>query len=108
MSVLPSSRVRAIALANLILLTLGGAAHADEIEAYPPPPSVLLSSMLPPSVPLAEDDFAPKFGVRKGRGFQFVQPIEVNDRTYEFNLSGPFVKAGSKQKNLGLVFELRF
>jgi hypothetical protein len=105
---LPIGSVPLIALANAIWLTLGSLASADEIEAPPAPPSVLLSSELPLSPPPGEDRFSPSLGVRKGRGFQVVQPIEMNDRKYEFYLSGPLVKSGSKKKSLGLSFEFRF
>ena len=97
-----------IALVNAILLTIGSALHADEVDPPPVLPRVLLSSELPLSSPLDEDRFSPSFGIRKGRGFQVVKPIEMNDRKYEFNVSGPLVKSGSKKKNLGLNFELRF
>ncbi len=105
MNALPLGRVRVIALANAILLTLGNPAHADEIEA---PPSVLLSNELPLAPPPDEDRFSPSLGIRKGRGFQVVKPIEMNDRKYEFYLSGPLVKSGSRKKSLGLNFEFRF
>jgi hypothetical protein len=101
----PLGRVPVIALANAIWLTLGSPVHADEIEA---PPNVLLSSELPLSPPPDDDRFSPRFGIRKGRGFQVVKPIEMNDRTYEFNLSGPVVKSKTKKKSFGLSFEFRF
>ena len=109
MNVLPIGSPQSIALANaILLLTLGDPASADEIGAPAAPPSVLFSSELPLSLPGGEDRFAPSLGIRKGRGFQVVQPIELNDRVYEFQLSGPLVKSGSKQKGLGLSFEFRF
>ena len=108
MNTLPIGSVAGIALANAILLTLGSLASADEIEAPLVPPSVLLSSELPLSPAPGEDRLSPSLGIRKGRGFQVVQPIEMNDRKYEFYLSGPLVKSGSKQKGLGLSFEFRF
>jgi hypothetical protein len=111
-NVLPLGRVPAIALANAILLTISSTAQADETEASTSPPNVLLSSTLPLSSPLSspleEDRFAPSFGIRKGRGFQVVKPIEYNDRAYEIKLSGPIFKSGSRKKNFGLNFELRF
>jgi hypothetical protein len=102
------ARAPMLALANAVLLTIGSASHADEVEAIPAPPRVLLSSDLPLVSPLDEDRFAPQFGIRKGRGFQVVKPIEMNDRKYEFNVSGPVVKSGSKKKSVGLNFEIRF
>ena len=98
-------RVSVVALANAILLTLGNPIHADEIEA---PPNVLFSSEWPLSPPPDDDRYSPRLGIRKGRGFQVVKPIEMNDRKYEFNLSGPLVKSKSKKKSLGLSFEFRF
>ena len=105
----PIGSVQWNALANaILLLTLGGLASADEIEAPAAPPSMLFSSEWPLSPAPGEDRFSPSLGIRKGRGFQIVQPIELNDRKYEFQLSGPLVKSGSKQKSLGLSFEFRF
>jgi hypothetical protein len=98
-------RVPGVVLANAILWTLGNPIYADEIEA---PPNVLLSSELPLSSPPEEDRCSPRFGIRKGRGFQVVKPIEMNDREYEFNLSGPVVKSKTKKKSFGLSFEFRF
>jgi len=106
---LPIGSLQLNALANaILLLTLGGLASAEEIEAPAAAPSVLFSSEWPLSAQPGEDRFAPSLGIRRGRGFQVVQPIELNDRKYEFQLSGPLVKSGSKQKSLGLSFEFRF
>jgi hypothetical protein len=98
-------RVPVVVLVNAMLLTLGNPIGADEIEA---PPNVLFSSEWPLSPAPVDDGFSPRFGIRKGRGFQVVKPIEVNDRKYEFNLSGPVVKSKSKKKSFGLHFEFRF
>jgi hypothetical protein len=105
---MPFERVPMIALANTLLLIGGTAARADEIEA---PGRVLLADMFAATAPLEEDElerFTTSFGIRKGRGFQLVRPIEFNEEKYEFNLSGPIVKSGTKKKSFGLSFELRF
>jgi len=105
-------RVSTIALANVVLLVVVTAAHADEIEK---PVRVLLTDTFTDTftdtAPFEEDEpgvFTTRFGIRKGRGFQFVRPIELNEKKYEFNLSGPIVKSGTKKKSLGLSFEIRF
>jgi hypothetical protein len=105
---MPFERVPMIALANVFLLVVGTAVHADEIEA---PGRVLLADIFAVTAPFEEDEtepFTTSFGIRKGRGFQLVRPIELNEKKYEFNLSGPIVKSGTKKKSLGLIFELRF
>jgi hypothetical protein len=101
-------RVSTIALANVFLLVVVTAAKADEIEK---PARVLLTDTFTATAPFEEDEtgaFTTSFGIRKGRGFQFVRPIELNEKKYEFNLSGPIVKSGTKKKSLGLTFEFRF
>lgn len=108
MNPIPLERVPMIALANALLLVVGTAVHADEIEV---PERVLLADMFVITAPLEEDElrsFTTSFGIRKGRGFQFVRPIKLNEKEYEFNLSGPIVKSGTKKKSFGLSFELRF
>jgi hypothetical protein len=105
----PLRHVPTIALANLISLVVAIAAHADEIET---PQRTLLADTLAASSRFNEEEtsrFSTSFSIRKGRGIQFGRPIEVNDKQYEFNLSGPIVKSGpSKKEALGLSFELRF
>jgi hypothetical protein len=98
-----------VALVNVLFLVWGNAVFADEVEASTAPRSVLLSSMIPLS-PIDEDAlFDTTFGVRRGRGFQVMKPIEFNDRKLEFNLSGPIVKSkASRKKKFGLAFEVRF
>ena len=108
MNPIPLERVPMIALANALLLVVGTAVHANEIEV---PERVLLADMFVITAPLEEDElrsFTTSFGIRKGRGFQFVRPIKLNEKEYEFNLSGPIVKSGTKKKSFGLSFELRF
>ena len=108
MNPIPLERVPMIALANALLLVVGTAVHADEIEV---PERVLLADMFVITAPLEGDElksFTTSFGIRKGRGFQFVRPIELNEKEYEFNVSGPIVKSGTKKKSFGLSFELRF
>lgn len=105
---MPFERVSTVALANVILLVFVTAAHADEIEK---PARVLLTDTFTDTAPFEQDEpgvFTTRFGIRKGRGFQLVRPIELNEKEYEFNLSGPIVKSGTKKKSLGLSFEIRF
>lgn len=108
MNSIPLVRVPTIALANVLSLVVGIAVHADEIEA---PERILLADMFATTSPLEQDEsnrFATSFGIRRGRGFQLVRSIELNEKKYEFNLSGPIVKSGTKKKSLGLSFEVRF
>jgi hypothetical protein len=105
---MPLERVPMIALTNALLLVVGTAVHADEIEV---PERILLADMFAVTAPLEGDEsrrLTTSFGIRKGRGFQLVRPIELNEKKYEFNLSGPIVKSGTKKKSFGLSFELRF
>jgi hypothetical protein len=104
----PFERIPMIALTNVVSLIVGIAVHANEIEA---PERVLLADMFAATSSLGEDGskrFTTNFGIRKGRGFQLVRPIEFNEKAYVFNLSGPIVKSGTKKKSFGLSFELRF
>jgi hypothetical protein len=101
-------RVPTIVFANALSLVVGLAAYPDEVEA---PRRVLLADMFSTASPFEEDEserFTTSFGIRKGRGFQLVRPIEFNDKKYVFHLSGPIVKSGTKKKSFGLSFELRF
>ena len=101
-------RVTMIAIANVLLSIVDTAAHAEEIEA---PGRVLLADMLAVTGPLEEDEsnhFTTSFGIRRGRGFQLVRPIEFNEKEYVFNISGPIVKSGTRKKSFGLSFELWF
>jgi hypothetical protein len=105
---MPFKRVPMIVFANALSLFVGLVAHADQVEA---PRRVLLADMFSTAAAFEEDEskrFATSFGIRKGRGFQLVRPIEFNDKKYVFNLSGPIVKSGTKKKSFGLSFELRF
>jgi hypothetical protein len=101
----PLRWIPVIVLVNALLFIFGRPSHADEIEVFP---DVLLPSELPFTSPIEDDPFSPRFGIRKGRGFQLVKPIEMNERKYEFNLSGPVVKSKTKKKSFGLNFEFRF
>ena len=108
MNSMPLERVPMIALANALLLAVGTAVHADAIEV---PERVLLADMFAVTAPLEGDEsksFMTSFGIRKGRGFQLVRPIESSEEKYEFSLSGPIVKSGAKKTSFGLSFELRF
>jgi hypothetical protein len=107
-NLLPLGNIQTIALANVVSLVFGIAVYADDNEL---PERFLLADMLAIPSPFEEnesDGFATSFGIRKGRGVQVVRPIEVNDRIYELNLSGPIVKSGTRKKSFGLSFELRF
>jgi hypothetical protein len=108
MMLLSSGRVSTLALVNAIALVVGTAARADDIEAPETSPRVLFSNLETTPLPLEEDAYATSFGIRKGLGLQVVKPIEVNDHKYELKLGGPFLKSPTKQKSLGLKFELRF
>jgi hypothetical protein len=97
-----------IAIANVLLLIIDTAVHADEIEE---PGRFLLADMLAITAPLEEDEsnrLTTSFGIRRGRGFQLIRPIEFNQKEYLFNLSGPIVKSGTRRKSFGLSFELWF
>ena len=108
MKFFPLRRTLTIVFTNSVALVVGITLHADEIET---PERVLLADMFAttsPSEAEASNQFSTNFGIRKGRGIQLVRPIEVNDRKYELNLSGPILKSGTKKKSFGLSFELRF
>jgi hypothetical protein len=107
-SPLPLGRVPTLALVNAIALIAGSAIRADDIAAPATPPQLLFSSGVRISSPLEEDIYTPGFGVRKGVGVQLVKPVEINDHKYELKLAGPFLKSATKQKSVGLKFELRF
>ena len=103
-----TGRISMVTLANVLSLVVGIAVNADEIEA---PERVLLADMFTATALLDEDEserFATSFGIRKGRGFQLVRPVEFNEKKYVFNLSGPIIKSATKKKSIGLSFELRF
>ncbi len=107
-----STSVHAGAILTLgFLLTVGGAARADEETTEPKPTlrrsAEILAHMDQPALETPRPErtwFTSNVHIKKKRGLEYTHVMSVNGHPMLLNIQGPVMR----KKRLGLTFELRF
>ncbi len=107
-----STSVHASAILTLgFLLSVGGAARADEETAEPKPTlrlsAKILAHMDQPALETPRPErtwFTSNVHIKKRRGLEYTHVMSVNGHPMLLNIQGPVMR----KKQLGLTFELRF
>ncbi len=93
------------------LLTVGGAARADEQTAEPKPTlrrsAEILAHMDRPEIEMPHPErswFISSVHIKKKRGLEYTHVMSLNERPLLLNIQGPVMR----KRRLGLTLELRF
>ena len=109
---LGSTSVHAGAILTLgFLLSVGGAARADEEAAEPRPTlrrsAEILAHLDQPALEIPRPErtwFVSNIHIKKKRGFEYTHVMSVNGHPILLNVQGPLMR----KNRLGLTIELRF